>query len=909
MKKLILVFLGLLASLASSFIKAQEPADSLYLMAYFKSPAQHLFYAVSKDGLNWKETNGGRPIFTAFDDRIWMRDPFLQRVEKDGVTTFHLVHTWGWDNPAIFHWESDDLINWRASNGKKDTESGKIYVMDGKEGRPSAPNAWAPEFTYVPEEDTFYVYWSSRIDDHQVHYVTSTKDWLTFTTPQVLFDPGITAIDLTVLPYNGKYYGFYKDERNGRKTILRAETTSLNPDIDQFKGITDVLPPDFKTEVEGPSIFAKLDGSGWIAYADEFNGDKGLVFAECDDLGKPWNLIPKEEITNVPDVKHGSVIKVSRKEVEPILKDYSAWQRAGNRIMTEWGKKLSPTNVWQTYPRPIMEREYWENLNGIWKYSILPEDSEKPKEFEGNILVPFAVESALSGVGRTVGQDSVLWYQREFTVPSAWAGKEIMLNFGAVDWKADVWVNNVQVGSHTGGYTPFSFNISKALQKGENTLTIKVWDPTDKGFQPRGKQVGNPESIWYTPVTGIWQTVWLEPVEENYIKTLKILPDIDKNVLSVNVFAHSNLPYLSEVKVFDNGKEITSGNSKNSETIVLDMPENIELWCPANPKLYDLIINIYDEDHNKLDEVKSYAAMRKISTGKDEKGIVRLQLNNEDIFHFGPLDQGWWPDGLYTAPSPKALVYDIDKTKEWGFNMIRKHVKVEPAIWYTYCDRNGILVWQDMPSGDGFPEWQNRSYFNGEEYNRSKESEENYREEWKEIIDYLYNNPSVVVWVPFNEGWGQFKTKEIAEWTKEYDPSRLVNPASGGNFFKTGDIIDLHNYPGPEMYLTDPERVNVLGEYGGIGLVIDGHIWTPDNNWGYVKFKSPEEVTDQYVEFAEELLEFVPKGFSGAVYTQTTDVEMEVNGLMTYDRKVVKIKEDKIRDANKKLTQVFEKSK
>lgn len=905
MKKLVLVFFVILSAVGLHKTEAKEINDSVYLMAYFKSPAQHLFYAVSEDGLNWDEINRGRPIFTAFDDKIWMRDPFLQRVDKDGVSTFHLVHTWGWDNPAIFHWESDDLVNWRAANGKKDTESGKIYLMDGKEGRPSSPNAWAPEFTYVPEEDTFYLYWSSRIDDRQIHYVSSTKDWLNFSTPRVLFDPGITAIDLTVVPYLGKYYGFYKDERNGRKTILRAVTTSLNPEVDTFSGITDVLPPDFKTEVEGPSVFEKIGGDGWIAYVDEFNGDKGLVFAECNDLEKPWEVIPKDKIRNVPDVKHGSVIKVSRKEIEPLLKDYSAWNPAGTHIMTEWGEKLSPTDVWQAYPRPIMEREDWENLNGIWKYCILPANEESPKEYEGNILVPFAVESSLSGVGRTVGADSVVWYQRDFSIPGSWDGKEILLNFGAVDWKADVWVNNVKVGTHTGGYTPFAFNITDALNKGDNTLTVKVWDPTDKGPQPRGKQVSKPESIWYTPVTGIWQTVWLEPVEKTYIQSLRILPDIDDNTLSLNVLTNAEEPCVAEVKVYDNGKEIASGSSKNSSAVVIEMPENIELWSPSNPKLYDLVVNIYDENHNKLDEVKSYAAMRKISSAKDDNGIARFQLNNENIFHFGPLDQGWWPDGLYTAPSPEALVYDIDKTKDWGFNMIRKHVKVEPAVWYTYCDRNGILVWQDMPSGDGFPEWQNRNYFNGREYERNPESEETYRKEWKEIIDYLYNYPCVAVWVPFNEGWGQFKTEEITDWTKQYDSSRLVNPASGGNFYKTGDVLDLHNYPGPEMYLSDPERVNVLGEYGGIGLATDDHLWVPDNNWGYVKFKSPEEVTDQYVEFAGELLEFVPKGFSGAVYTQTTDVEMEVNGLMTYDRKVVKIDESKVKEANKKLSDYF----
>ena len=300
------------------FDRSSEP-DSLYLMAYFKSPAQHLFYAVSEDGLNWREANGGNPVFCAFDESVWMRDPFLQKVERGGKTTYHLVHTWGWDNPAIFHWESDDLVNWHATGGGRDTESGKVYVMDGRDGRPEAPNAWAPEFTYVPEEDMFYVYWSSRVNDRQVHYVSRTRDWKEFTVAQVMFDPGMTAIDLTVVPCGGRFYGFYKDERNGRKTILRAEASSLDPAVDGLKGVEFVLPEDYPEEVEGPSVFPRIGGKGWIGYFDEFNGDKGLGFAYIDDLTKPWEIIPKTRVTNVPDVKHGSVIIVSRSEAQGVL--------------------------------------------------------------------------------------------------------------------------------------------------------------------------------------------------------------------------------------------------------------------------------------------------------------------------------------------------------------------------------------------------------------------------------------------------------------------------------------------------------------------------------------------------------------------------------------------------------------
>ena len=299
--------------------------------------------------------------------------------------------------------------------------------------------------------------------------------------------------------------------------------------------------------------------------------------------------------------------------------------------------------------------------------------------------------------------------------------------------------------------------------------------------------------------------------------------------------------------------------------------------------------------------------MRKMSMKRDEKGIVRMQLNNKDYFQFGPLDQGWWPDGLYTAPSDEALKYDIIKTKEFGYNMIRKHVKVEPARWYTHCDQLGILVWQDMPSGGDSPQWQNRKFFDGVEIKRSEASEATYRKEWKEIMDYLYSYPSIVVWVPFNEAWGQFKTKEISDWTKAYDPTRLVNSASGGNHYPAGDILDLHNYPNPDMYLYDAQRITVLGEYGGIGLPLEGHLWKSDNNWGYVKFKNSDEVTNEYVKYAKQLMGFVKSGFSGAVYTQTTDVEGEVNGLMTYDRKVDKVNVDAIRKINQEVINAIHK--
>jgi beta-galactosidase/beta-glucuronidase len=580
------------------------------------------------------------------------------------------------------------------------------------------------------------------------------------------------------------------------------------------------------------------------------------------------------------------------------------WKPAGDKLKTKWASEIDVNNVLPEYPRPIMERTEWQNLNGLWNYAILPV-GQQPSSYDGEILVPFAVESSLSGVQKRVGEDKELWYQREFTVPSKWRNNKILLHFGAVDWRADVWVNDVKVGRHQGGYTPFSFDITAALVNGTNTIKVKVWDPTDRGFQPRGKQVNRPEGIWYTPVTGIWQTVWLEPVPETYIKDLKVTPNIDNNTLLVdaitNIYTSAN---RVEVTVKDGNSIVAKGKSINKQPVEIAMPQNVKLWTPDNPHLYDLEVVVYD-GNKQLDKVNSYAAMRKYSTKRDDKGIVRLQLNNKDLFQFGPLDQGWWPDGLYTAPTDEALEYDIIKTKDLGFNMIRKHVKVEPARWYTHCDRHGIIVWQDMPNGDRSPEWQMHNYFTGNERVRSAESEANYRQEWKEIIDYLYSYPSVGVWVPFNEAWGQFKTKEITEWTKSYDPTRLVNPASGGNHYTTGDILDLHNYPNPRMYLYDAQRATVLGEYGGIGWANKEHLWEPDRNWGYVQFNSSKEVTDEYIKYAEELKQLIRQGFSAAVYTQTTDVEVEVNGLLTYDRKLVKVDEARVRKVNQEICNIL----
>jgi beta-galactosidase/beta-glucuronidase len=579
----------------------------------------------------------------------------------------------------------------------------------------------------------------------------------------------------------------------------------------------------------------------------------------------------------------------------------SLWRPAGNKIMTPWAAGINVEDVLPDYPRPQMQRDRWMTLNGLWEYAIVPKGGTEPAAADGRILVPFAMESALSGAGRTVGEENEVWYRRSFNIPADWKNKNVLLHFGAVDWLACVFVNDVLIGTHKGGYTPFFFDITPFLTgKGPQKLVVRVWDPADKGFQPRGKQVSQPGGIWYTSVTGIWQTVWMEPVDPVHVTSVVSVADVDNGVLCVTVRANdAPSGAVAQVQVLDKGKVLASakGVVEAQMRIKVDDPR---LWTPESPSLYDLNVTLSDRGR-VCDQVISYTAFRKISVARDANGIARMQLNNKPVFQLGPLDQGWWPDGLYTAPSDEALQYDIVKTKELGFNMIRKHVKVEPARWYYHCDRLGILVWQDMPSGDLGNSWRPYEYGGGTDKNRSAESMENYYREWKEIIDLLISHPCVVVWVPFNEAWGQFNTAEVVDFTAACDPSRLINAASGGNHRPCGHILDIHNYPNPDMFLYDPQRVNVLGEYGGIGLALEEHLWEPERNWGYVQYKSAEEVTAEYIKYTQELIPLIKQGFSAAVYTQTTDCEIEVNGLMTYDRKVLKVDARAVRRANEEV--------
>ena len=582
------------------------------------------------------------------------------------------------------------------------------------------------------------------------------------------------------------------------------------------------------------------------------------------------------------------------------------WKIVEGKIKSPWADSVNSSNVLPDYPRPQMQRKDWQNLNGLWQYAILPVSSDQsiPAVFQGNILVPFAVESALSGVGKTVGKDSVLWYHTTIVGSPKIKNKKTLLHFGAVDWRSEIYINGSKVGMHEGGYDPFTIDITNALKKGaKQSLSIRVWDPTNDGPQPHGKQVVKPEGIWYTPVTGIWQTVWLETVPDTYIAYTKQTPDLDNKSLTVSTSVQ-NLQPGDEINVSawkGNEKTAEKNSTDSSVTLTISDPE---AWSPSHPFLYDLKVTVMRKG-KVVDEVKSYFAMRKISIAPDKNGIQKMMLNNAFLFEFGPLDQGWWPDGLYTAPTDAALKFDIEKTKEMGFNMIRKHIKVEPARWYYYCDMLGMLVWQDMPSGDLGNRWEPRPGVLGRATDKARtpESEGYYRKEWNAIIDALYNYPSIVVWIPFNEAWGQFKTVEITNWTKQKDPSRLVNSASGGNFYPVGDIEDLHNYPDPAMPRPDifgAKKALVLGEFGGLGLPLEGHTWQ-EKNWGYQSFKSNDSLFMRYNTLIDKLEDLVRQGLSAAVYTQTTDVEGEVNGFMTYDRKVMKMPLGKLRQANEKL--------
>ena len=600
---------------------------------------------------------------------------------------------------------------------------------------------------------------------------------------------------------------------------------------------------------------------------------------------------------------------------------HADWQPAAGPLTTRWTARVSPTNALPEYPRPQMVRKEWLNLNGLWQYAITPKDAPQPAQWEGEILVPYPVESALSGVMRRVGEKERLWYRRTFELPAAWrrptrieelsAAPRLLLHFGAVDWETTVWVNGRKVGTHRGGYDGFTFDLTHALKPdGAQELVVAVWDPTDAGPQPRGKQVRQPRGIWYTPTSGIWQTVWLEPVPAGHIRSLRVIPDFDASSVTVKANAVvPGLPAALEVAVLDGETVVAEGVVKSmiatrsippqvrpAITLSLKQPKP---WSPDSPFLYGLRLRLRQGDR-VLDEVTSYFGLRKIAVAKDRHGVNRLFLNNQPLFQFGPLDQGFWPDGLYTAPTDEALRYDLEVTKRLGFNMVRKHVKIEPDRWYYWCDQLGLLVWQDMPSGDRYirrdqPDIQ-----------RSPASARQFVRELRALVEGRFNHPCIVMWVPYNEGWGQWDTARVTDLIKKWDPTRLVNSASGWTDRGTGDVHDIHRYPGPDCPPLEEKRAAVLGEFGGLGLPLRGHTWQAEKNWGYRSYRNRAELTQAYLQLIKKLHPFIgASGLAAAVYTQTSDVEIEVNGLMTYDRALIKLDAERVAAANRKLYEPY----
>ena len=598
----------------------------------------------------------------------------------------------------------------------------------------------------------------------------------------------------------------------------------------------------------------------------------------------------------------------------------SSWKPAENTMLTPWGEKLDPSNVWKEYPRPQMERAQWKNLNGLWDYAVTAKDAGQPASWNGEILVPFAIEAPLSGVGRKLQPTEELWYHRSIDLGKKMDGR-LLLHFEAVDYASEVWINGTKVGSHVGGNLPFSFDITDVSNDGQNEIIVRVLDATDKPgtYQLRGKQVQDNQGIWYTPVSGIWQTVWLETVPASYIESLKISTKIS-GAITIEPVIHGK--GALRTTAYFNGKQVATGD----QNLKIETPK---LWSPDTPNLYNLKVELVDAGGYVLDTVKSYTGIREVGKVQDADGNWRFILNGKPIFHWGPLDQGWWPDGLLTPPSEEAMLFDLQFLKAAGFNMIRKHIKIEPRRYYYHCDRMGFLVWQDQVAGgtdikvpkdapkekkleamaqSEWPEWKRLNMTNSPITKLDQEWPDWAHEQWmaelKGTIDHLYNHPSIVVWTTFNERWGQHRTMAVGEWITKYDPTRSINIASGGNFFPIGDIADQHMYPHPDFPFGVPpfnDYIKVVGEFGGHGWPVEGHLWKiQERNWGYGGLpKTIDEYMERYAESIRILGELKQKGIAAGVYTQTTDVEGEINGLMTYDRKVIKIPADKLRALHK----------
>lgn len=571
------------------------------------------------------------------------------------------------------------------------------------------------------------------------------------------------------------------------------------------------------------------------------------------------------------------------------------------QLTTPWGENLTD-KPWQEYPRPQFVRKSYINLNGHWDYAIT-KNEYFPTSYHGKILVPFSPESPLSGVNRQLNPGEYLFYKRTFSLTKSFVKDIVLLHFGAVDCICDVFVNGKNVCHHVGGYNAFSADITPALVDGENILVVRVQDFTDTSYHTNGKQSTHRKGMWYTPQSGIWQTVWMESVPKQYIESVKIISDYDNACVKI-------LPTCSTAEsvtcvVLDGDKEIAKADGKGE--VVVQLPADFKSWSPNSPFLYNLKLI------TRRDEVMCYFGMRKFGYARFGK-YLRLTLNNQPIFHNGLLDQGYWSDGLYTAPSDDALVFDIQKMKDLGFNMLRKHIKVEPMRWYYHCDRLGMLVWQDMPSGGtkqhkwytliapniGIDKVKDSNYrfFS----RKSEQSRAQFWTEYKEMLNQLYNCVSIAMWVPFNEAWGQFDASQVASWTKQFDPTRTVDHASGWHDQGGGDIKSQHVYFKPVRLARDKNRVVCLTEFGGYVYKDMAHSFNPDHTYSYKTFKTQDKFNQGLKKlFERDVIRLIPKGLSASVYTQVTDVEDEVNGIYTYDRKVLKVDAEMIKQINEKI--------
>ncbi len=579
-------------------------------------------------------------------------------------------------------------------------------------------------------------------------------------------------------------------------------------------------------------------------------------------------------------------------------------------MLTPWGEKLDREHPLPEYPRPQLVRQSYWNLNGPWEYAIT-KTPEKPTALQGEIVVPFSPETPLSGVGHILQPDEYLWYRRTVSLPQGFGrGERLLLHFGAVDQRCTVWVNGREMGSHIGGYLPFTLELTDLLPANTLTLELCVTDPTDTGSLSRGKQRLKNTGIWYTPQSGIWQTVWLECVPQNYLRSLRITPKLEDKAVHFHLEADD--PAAAAVTIHKDGVILAEGQTDETGKITLSIPaKQLHMWAPENPFLYDVTIVLPGGDR-----VESYFGMRSFGIGTDEKGLPRLLLNGKPYFQNGLLDQGYWSDGCYTAPSDEALIHDIAEMKRLGFNMLRKHIKVEPLRWYYHCDRLGMLVWQDMMNGGSSYSPLSIYVFSNlglqikdDRYRYFSRTDEagrcHYYEELGQMIDLLYNTVSLALWVPFNEGWGQFDALKATEFIRKRDNTRPIDHASGWYDQGGGDIKSIHWYFRPYHHKQPPQeqRPICLTEYGGYNCAIPGHCWGEGAEFGYKKITDPAEFNRAFQKLMEEqILPAKEMGLAAAIYTQVSDVEGERNGLLTYDRKVCKADEAIFRAVNAKLT-------